>query len=552
MCALNEKGGSLPDQSVQATVLRDACDTHAQIITRAAFTTPPNDNAREARIPAWTLLREIFLSDGKAVTKCLHQLCSFRDEQWALASGTHPSHFSKNLPSGKELSHDAPSSPLPSPVCIHKRVWGEAYQSMAKTDPDASALLLVATASTAHIDILLNESRMPFSSRPLKEHPDPRIREKFELTVKSINSALSSMREGFSKQVEGFAESCGRTSLRAFLAQPEIVKSLLHHLLSPVRSLNDGAEAIVVNAYDAVERSACFFALLERHPLDAFKGVTSYLKTFNEYVTVVPAACDVSKSLVRSLKEILDGLGEPNGLLSRPDYGRDAKLDLVYWLPELWRLMSGALAIIFQRTKFWAPYFPTPDMVVWMRDALIFGRDMESYVVTLQQAVRDRVTSRGEGKGKMGPVHLIPDLSQVLTQLIEWLKITDRETLHQTHELLTALLACFASSSSDPPRATVEILERYAERKKGTRTELSDEKLSELLTSLQPFLDDVRIIEPTPVAAKHRVFTGGMSTTLREYEKQKLADVKVVKSALKVTQSSSAKGAHGLTIRSAD
>lgn len=535
MCALNEKGASLPDQSIQATALRDACDTHAQIITRAAFTThpSPNDNPREARILAWTLLRKIFLNDGTAIAKCLHQLCSFRDEQWALAPGTHPSHFSKNLPPGNKLSRDTLSSSLPSPVCIHTHVWREAYQNMARTDPDATALLLVATASTAHIEILLNESRMPFSSKPLKEHPEPQVRGEFEITVKSINGALSLMREGFSKQVEGFAESCGRTGLRAFLGQPEIVKSLLRHLLSPVRGLNDGAEAIVVNAYDAVERSACFFALLERHSLDTFKGVTAYLKTFNEYVTVVPAACDVSKSLVRSLKEVLDGLGGPNGLLSRPDYGRDAKLDLVHWLPELWRLMSCGLAIIFQRTKFWAPYFPTSDMVVWMRDALIFGRDMVSYVVTLQQAIRDSEMSR-ERKGKLGPIHLIPDLGQVLTQLIEWIKITDRETLHQTHELLKVLLACFASSSSDPPRAAVETLERYTERKKGTRTELSDEKLSELLTSLQPFLDDVRIIEPTPV---RNVFTEGKPNTLRDYEKQKMGEVKVFRSALKVTQS---------------
>ena len=86
------------------------------------------------------------------------------------------------------------------------------------------------------------------------------------------------MQEGFLKQMEGFATSCGRAGLQAFLAKLEIVKSLLHLLLSPTRDLYDGTEAIVVNAYDAVERSVCFFALVERHPLDAFKGVTSYLK----------------------------------------------------------------------------------------------------------------------------------------------------------------------------------------------------------------------------------------------------------------------------------
>ena len=518
------------------TALRDACDIHAQIIARAALATSPspNDDAREARILAWTLLRSIFLSDGTAVTKCLHQLCSFRDEQWALVPGTNPSHFSRNLPPGKKLSRDTLLSPLPSPVRIHTRVWSEAYQTMARIDPDASALLLVATAPTAHIDLLLNKSHKPFSSSALKHHPDPLIREAFELTVKSINSALSLMREGFLKQVEGFAASCGRAGLRAFLAKPEIVKSLLHLLLSPTRDLYDGAEAIVVNAYDAVERSACFFALFERHPLDAFKGVASYLKVFNDYATIVPAACDVSKSLVRSLKEILDGLGEPSGLLSRPDYGLEAKLDLVYWLPELWRLMSCSLSVIFQRTKFWAPYFQTEDMVIWMRDALIFGRDMVSYVETLQGAVRDRVTSRTNGKGKLGSVRLIADLSHVLTQLIEWLKITDRETLHQTHELLKALLACFASSSSEPPHATIETLERYSERKKGTRTELSDGKLSELLSSLQPFLDDVRIIETTPVAAKRSVPTKGKAAAPRGNGEQKSPGAKERKSGLKV------------------
>lgn len=552
MNALHEKSSSLPDQSIQVTALRDACDTHAQIITRAAFnmSTAPNSDAKEAHHLAWTLLRKIFLSDGILVAKCLHDLCLFRDEQWALVPGTNPSHFSKNLPPGKKLSHDTLSSSLPPPVRIHTRVWAEAYQSMTRADPDASALLLVATAPTAHIDLLLNTSHKPFSSGPLKRHPDHHMRGSFEVTVKSINSALSSMREGFSEQVEGFAESCDKPGLRAFLAKPEIVKSLLHHLLSPTRELNYGAEAIVVNAYDVVERSACFFALLERHPLDSFKGISSYLKIFNEHTTTVPAACDVSKSLVRSLKEILDSLGEPNGLLSRPGYGHGAGLDLVYWLPELWRLMSGSLAIIFQRTKFWAPYFHNEEMVVWMRDALIFGRDMVSYVGTLQQAVQDRAKSRGERKGKSGPVRLIVDLSLVLTQLIEWLKITDQETLHQAHELLKALLACFASSSGDPPQATIETLERYTERRKGTRTELSDEKLSELLTSLQPFLDDVRIIEPPPPATKRNISTEGKATApiVVDEPEQKFVNAKVAKSAFKVTQSSLVKCIHDLTI----
>ena len=100
-------------------------------------------------------------------------------------------------------------------------------------------------------------------------------------------------------------------------------------------------------------------------------------------------------------------------------------------------------------------------MVIWKRDVLIFGRDIAG-----SRSGQGNIANKWEGETGHHPPYC--RFESCPTQLIEWFKITDRKTLHQTHKLLKALLACFVSLSGEPPHATIESLERYSERKKGT------------------------------------------------------------------------------------
>ena len=87
--------------------------------------------------------------------------------------------------------------------------------------------------------------------------------------------------------------------------------------------------------------------------------------------------------------------------------GHGARLDLVCscWLPKLWRLVSGSLAIIFQRNEFWAPYFHAEEMVIWMRDAL----GVTWYLILQQAAQRPgEVTSREDGEIRLCPPYCRP------------------------------------------------------------------------------------------------------------------------------------------------
>lgn len=504
---LEQKASKLSNSSIQAATLRNVCGTHAEIIIRVAFLRDAEGNWAEARSLARELLEGIFSDDAAALLRHLRRLGPFRDEQMAIYRPSVPSWYSKHIPAGKTPEQNARTVLPSSPLKIHAQIWKQAYKGMAKGDADATAMAIRAISTTAHLQPLADGSGASFSSGFLRSHPDERMRVKFEDSVASYNAALSVMREGVLAQVEGFAESSNRSTLKAFLMERGVTEGVIGMMLSADADLVDAAKALALNAYDTFERSACYLALLEHHSLGSFEGTVTYLKAFDEYSVIVPEACDVAKSLVRSLKEILDGLCDPSGLLSRAD--RSPEVDVLVWIPRLWKAMSVSLSVILQRCKLWAVYFTNEDMVIWMRDALIFGRDMVSYVHALQRAVEERRKARNadpKGKGiKIKKVELIAELGTVLSYLVEWLKLTDPETLHQAHELLKALLACYEYSTADPPKETIELLEKYVERKKGTRTELSDSKLSELLVAFQPFLDDVRVIEELPSRSKSTV-----------------------------------------------
>ena len=539
---------------LQAKHLRGVCETHASVICDSAFGRRTLDEVwSSTRALARGLVEQIFTSDASRVITSLHNLCASRKEheaffkkEKATIDMSWKASSSKGTPGQAISASGQDLQPFPLEVSVHAEVWKRTYEVLSNTDADGTALLVRSVSETAHIESLPTRPGSAFASNFLKS--DVELRGRFTRSVQSINTALDVMRAGFAIQVERFAESLGGPLLQQFFRKDGLVANIIHIMLSPIDDLNGAAKTLALNAYDAVERSACYFAFFEYHPTSSFIGVTSYLRTFYQHAELLPEACGVSKHLVRSLTEILGGLCDPSGLLSMPDYGTSENLNLSVWIPRLWKLMTVSLSIIFRRVKSWAAFYSNEEMVIWMRDALIFGREMVALVDVLQMATT-LSASRLPSTGGTHNNALITDLQSVLTQLIEWLKLTDEETLHQSHELLKSLLACFASSGVPPDPPSIESLERIAGRQKGTKTQLNDAKLRELLRAIEPFIEgDPSIAERHTAALRtgklvsmksespkyesddEIEYLGSSSTSKNTKDAQKLAWAKVLQS----------------------
>ncbi len=487
LLALHHQAAEESNAKRQLELLK-LCETHPAIITNVAlgsrYETPVWEEPRSA---ARAVLKRFLTRDAEATMQCLDELCRSRRDLARIFT----SRLSPPSPSSIEAC-----SPLPRGVVIHKQLWKSVYDLLNSKHMDGIALVLQAVTRVAHVDHLRANADEGFSSSFLRT--DQNLRSRFVRCVNSVWDALGTIRDSFGAHLESFADLAGVNLLNEFLGREGITEEIVQLMLCPVDSLNEAAKSLALNAYDTVERSACYKAFLERHPAASFQGLISYLTTFNYYAAEMPEACGTSKYLVRSMTEILSCLGDSTwGLLLDDDYGKSANLQLHACVPKLWKRMTDGLSIIFRLVKSWSAFYPYEEMVIWMRDALIFGRDMIAVVEVLQSAT-DRAATRVMSSAEKTP-NLMADLCVILSELIEWLKLTDEETLHQSHELLKSLLACFASSKSEPPQSAIALLERYAIRAKGTRTQLDDSKLAELMVAMEPFLDqDVQIVQPPP------------------------------------------------------
>ncbi|KAF8327025.1 SEN1 N terminal-domain-containing protein [Cantharellus anzutake] len=470
----------------QLTMLR-LCETHSAVITAVAlgsqYQSPAWNNPRQT---AQTVLKRLLMRDAEAALQCLSELCRARRDL---------SRIFISRSAAPSVSSVEACSPLPQGVMIHTQLWESVYGRLHPNHADGIALVLPAVTRVAHVDRLRIGPDEAFSSSFLKT--DQALRSRFVRCTHNVWGALGTIRDSFGPSLESFAELAGVDSLVKFLSKEGVTEDAIQLMLCPIDSLNGAAKALGLNAYDAVERSACYKAFLENHPTASFKGLISYLTTFNHYASAMPEACGTSKYVVRSMTDILSCLGDAaSGLLLDDDYGDSENLPLFAYVPKLWRRMTDGLSIIFRLVKSWSIFYPYEEMVVWMRDALIFGRDMIAVVEVLQTAT-NRAGARLASSSDAETPNLIADLCVILLELIEWLKLTDEETLHQSHQLLKSLFAFFALSKTNPPRSAVTLLERYAMRAKGTKTQLDDSKLAELMAVMEPFLDqDVTIIQP--------------------------------------------------------
>jgi senataxin len=361
-------------------------------------------------------------------------------------------------------------------------MWNKLYPAIQTKDADGVAVVFAVVAQTAHLDVLHTK---PFASA-------------FEVssaeeTLNQVNRSLSTIRQGLIGTMTHYADVNTSSSALELLRRPGVVQDAMKLMLSPVEDMQLAAQNLVELAFDVDARHDCLRALLENLPAAGLDGLFDFLSTFIDYAPLLPEACSLSKSLVRCFTDIIDVLcTTPNGLLHsqhflRPadDNGPAAKL------PKLWNLMAKSLTVIFRRTPLWSTYFDNEEMIVWMRDALIFGRDMLATWRVVETAANSRSTN-AVTLNRLSDIgrKMMNDLQDVLQELARWLRLTDEELLHQSFSLLKSLLECFREAGVTPSEDALKKLRKHIDsaRKEDPKTRIRLDK-SRLLT-LEAALDD--------------------------------------------------------------
>ena len=390
----------------------------------------------------------------------------------------------------KRLTDSEQELAVPS---IRKQMWKEMYDKLGGSDVDGLAVIIAVQGNSAHMDSL---SQKPF--RDLAKKVGGTV---VENTVTAINSALAAFRSGLLHAVSRFANYTTSATILDLLKTPGTIHDIIALMLSPIEDNQMAAQTLIGQAFDVDVRQDCFRALLEKSPHASFNGIFDVLEQFTRYAALVPEACTLSKSIVRCMTDVIEVLcSSENGLLRRSSYlkkgteGHSTAEDLPKW----WKLMSRSISIIFRRTPGWSLFFGTEEMVEWMRDALIFGRDMIAQWRVIESAALvaspEAATLKPGRMSRLGR-RMVEDLKEVLTELGRWLRLTDEELLYQSFALLETLLGCFKDTGIYPPEDAIKKFTKTIDdaRKKDPNrphTRLDASRILRLENALAAFKDD--------------------------------------------------------------
>jgi senataxin len=361
------------------------------------------------------------------------------------------------LLSGSDITVAAPA--------IQETLWKRVYEILPTTDCDAISTVIIVVGSSAHMD-LLNKKAFLVAAQRVK--PSEGIR-KVDPVLDKLNACLGIFHNGFFDAVSKYANFTASSSLVNLFRRDGVVKALMMLMLSPVENIQIAAQTLVGQTFDVDARADCFRALLQNMPQVALAGISEFLQTFVKYAPSAIEACSLSKSLVRCLTDIIEVLcSAHDGLLNDKvftNHHGDSNPSAA--LPEFWTLMTKAITIIFKRTPSWAKYFDNEEMIVWMRDALIFCRDL----LAQRRVIEASAMSRFHASPTVGDKEMrsniakkmIYDLQDFLPELARWLRLTDEELLHQSFSLLQSLLDCFRESDIPPSAPGLAKLNRHIE-----------------------------------------------------------------------------------------
>jgi senataxin len=386
---------------------------------------------------------------------------------------------------------------------LHKQMWKGSYAAMQGNDAEGMAMVISVVASSAHVDKLTAKA-----FRELTKTDDGRA---VENVFSVVNEALDVFHAGFLDAASKFANYSPSSVILDLFRRPGMVKDIIALMLCPIDDIQVAAQTLVGQAFDVDVRQDCFRALIENLSEASLNGIFNFLDTFIHYASLVPEACSLSKSIVRCMTDVIDvlcsntdGLLRSQTFIRKRDDGPGPAGELPRWL----KLMTQTISVIFNRTPGWSLYFGNEDMVVWMRDALIFGRDMLAQWRVIEGAAVACSTEAATLKpGKMSRIgrRMVEDLKEVLPELGRWLRLTDEELLHQSFALLETLLGCFKETQVPPPEAGITKLAKHVQdaRKKDPKrpqTRLDSARLAKLENALSSFQvddDEIEIVSHT-------------------------------------------------------
>jgi senataxin len=429
-------------------------DIHAAIIVDVAFSSsynpPPWIAARSA---ACRLIKTIMMHDSQSITRAIYSLCH------SLAKKNAIDESDVALTGGLQI-------------------WNRTYRTLQPGDGEGMAMIVEVLAQLAHLDTLTPK---PFGFQRSEQL--------------GVNRAMRIIWDGLRDAFVRYAENSRSSALLDFLQRPRVVQNVFVLLLSPIADIQLSAQSLVGLAFDVDGREDCYRALLGNHPDAALDGLFKALAVFTKYAIAVPEACSLAKHLVLYLQDVVTILcSRPDGLLFNPHFLRPMdKSGPCSRLPALWNSMNQAITVIFKRTPMWANYFENEEMLLWMRDALIYDRELLAQFRVFETAANSHPDVRDE-PGHLSNIgqQMADDLQRVLPELTKWLRLSDEELLYQMFELLQSLLKTFHETRVLPLETSLQKMNKHIQdaRKDNTKSRLDSSRLNKLERTLALFIPD--------------------------------------------------------------
>ncbi|KAG2010053.1 RNA helicase [Coprinopsis cinerea AmutBmut pab1-1] len=509
--------------------LRNTLDIHGLALVGVAYGRSHTSNDwAETRKSARHLFNLIFGRDSTRILSTVDRVCD-------IMNGVLP-------------QSEGPSIPAPA-IC--SSLWKEVHSAIQARDDTAIANVVLASAQTSHLSVLTKTSYHKIER--VEAHGQGTIAG--AEAIDSINAALAGTRSGFLDAISRFTNSSLSTTAMNLLAKPEVGRAVISLLLSPMPDCQTAAQSIIGLAFDVDVRMDCFRAMFSNLPIITFEGLTDFLTTFQEHANKVPEACTLSTSLVRCFNDVLEVLcSSPDGLLLSKTFLRPGDPQgPASRLLSFWKLLTTCITTIFKHTPVWSSFYKAKEMTVWMRDALILGRDIVGQWRLVESAINSDSAKPSKGLSHAGK-EIVACFKAMLPQFFKWLRLTDEELLYQSLAIIRKLLQVLQETDEKPDNTTLERLQRFVASarndKEQKKSRLDPASLMELGEALYQFDahsdgdddgDEIEIISHVKPPKKEKVDKRAVKPVVKE-EKKVEVPAHVQQQRLLNKQLSSSKG----------
>ena len=418
--------------TAQALALSNVLTVHTTFVAKIAFrpSNRPLPIWADAQQAARDMLAKVFRNDGRDILESMLGLSVIATEE------------RKRQSRARKAAHQGEVVPAPVAVTnlhrasVHKELWTAAYNALLPTDAAGVALFMRTIASFSHVEKLNRNETWSYPGLKLQAVLKE---DDFVSAVRAINSGIVVARDPFVQTLETLAMQPDLSIIQAVWEQPGVPLAAMILLLSPSEDVHDPTISLIQASFADIDvRSDAFRALLSRYPAPAMDGLCEFLVSFINTAKITPESCSMAKWLVRCFTDVLDALCQSNEdsepLLQSTTFlsTYEDGIPMSKRVSLLWNRMTSALAVILKRTIDWAPFYDNDTMVDWMRDALIFGRQMTDNIRAFEAAslgVAGVGARSGEIESPMRPTKtgakLVQKLEIVLRDLVSWLRLTE-------------------------------------------------------------------------------------------------------------------------------